>query len=420
VRSLQCMSDPNRDTNQSLVLAFAEDLAKGYCCSRVLELSDLNGAGAAPLGDATGSLVICAERLEQREDTGRALGAILRLLEEAPIGIVTARDRDRGVGKWNPTEFRAVLQNAGLEVLFHGRTTGAGGTGEKDTILSVVRRPRKVVAPPPEFRVVGLVAAYNEEDIIESFLRHTIGQGIEVILIDNWSTDRTAERASAFVGRGLTGIIKFPETGPTPTYEWHSILKRKEELAQELDADWFVHLDVDELRESPWPELTVREALHRVGIEGFNAVNHTCLVFHPTVAPYRDDMPLDFQLTHFEFGTRPGHFAQIKAWSRQGSAIQLADSGGHDARFAGRRVYPFRFLLRHYPIRSQRHGERKVLIERLGRYSPADRERGWHTHYDGIQAGHSFTRDPETLLSFSGETFYEEYLIERLTGVRAR
>lgn len=40
-------------------------------------------------------------------------------------------------------------------------------------------------------RVIGIIAAYNEERVIRACLEHDIAQGIELYLIDNDSTDRT-------------------------------------------------------------------------------------------------------------------------------------------------------------------------------------------------------------------------------------
>jgi hypothetical protein len=281
----------------------------------------------------------------------------------------------------------------------------------------VVSRSRPALVVPAQFRVIAFVGTYNEEDVIVPFLEHTVNQGIEVYLLDNWSTDRTVERAARFVPQGVRVIERFPEGGPTPWHEWYAMLNRKSELSCRVEGDWFIHLDPDEIRESPWPGVTVREALYRVDLEGFNAVDHTCVVFHPTGGRYDENLPLQPQFPYFEFGARPGHFVQIKAWKRQPAPVRCAESGGHDVDFPGRRVYPFKFLLRHYPIRSQTHGERKVHAERLPRFSPENRRRGWHTQYDGLSKGHSFVRDPATLLFFDPATFYEEYLMERVSGI---
>jgi hypothetical protein len=366
-------------------------------------------------------VIVCADVIQHYPDTTPLLAAIGRLLKHASVAIVTTPDRDRcsGLGaRWNRPEFRCLIEKAGLEVLFHGLIADSEMDGGRGTILSVIRQTREVAPVPPEFRVVALVTSYNEEDVIESFLEHTIGQGVEVLLLDNWSTDSTVERAARFIGKGLINITKFPEDGPPTTFEWHSMLAWKEERARRIEADWFIHLDPDEIRESPWPDVTIREALHRVQQEGFNAVNHTCVIFHPVGEQYRPDRRLQEQFSHFEFGTRPGHLVQIKAWKRQDELVDLAESGGHEVRFPRRRVYPFRFLLRHYPIRSQEHGQRKVFRERLPRFASVERQRGWNMQYDNLARNHSFVRDPATLLRFAPETFYEEYLVERLAGGR--
>ena len=85
--------------------------------------------------------------------------------------------------------------------------------------------------------------------------------------------------------------------------------------------------------------------------------------------------------------------------------------------FSGRRVYPFKFLLRHYPLRSQVHGEKKVFEDRLPRYSPELRQLGWHIQYDSFKRGDSFIRNLDTLLTFDPERFYETHLVERLSGI---
>ena len=80
---------------------------------------------------------------------------------------------------------------------------------------------------------------------------------------------------------------------------------------------------------------------------------------------------------------------------------------------------PYKFLTRHYPVRSQAHGEKKVFLGRKARFSPEERARGWHSQYDRIEKGHSFLRDAAGLRPFEQELFAREYLVERLSGVGA-
>jgi hypothetical protein len=102
---------------------------------------------------------------------------------------------------------------------------------------------------------------------------------------------------------------------------------------------------------------------------------------------------------------RPWDKVQVKCWKRTSARVDLVSSGGHDVLFPDRRVFPLRFLLRHYPIRSQTHGERKIFIERRPRLDVTERELGWHIQYDHVEEGHNFLASP-------GQ--HEEYDPERI------
>ena len=252
-----------------------------------------------------------------------------------------------------------------------------------------------------DFRVVALISAYNEEDIIVPCLQYLIKHGLEVYLIDNWSTDSTVELASKFLGKGLLAIEKFPQDRPSTNYVWKDIISRIERLTKEIEADWFVFQDVDEIRRSPWPELSLRDAILKVDREGFNSIDHTVVTFHPVDNDFATGTDFEAYFKCFEFTDRPGQFVRIKAWKNLGRRVTLNVSGGHEAQFKGRRTYPFRFLLKHYPVRSQAHGEKKIFRERKARWLPQERASGWHTHYDHIHEGYSFLRRPGDLRVFN-------------------
>src|SRR4030095_2232430 len=105
-------------------------------------------------------------------------------------------------------------------------------------------------------RVVAILAAYNEERFIAPCLENLFRQGIQAYLIDNDSTDQTVAIARRFLGRGLLGVEAFPRNG---VYKWTSILKRKEQLAATIEADWFMHVDADEVYPSPRPGHTLAQ-----------------------------------------------------------------------------------------------------------------------------------------------------------------
>jgi glycosyltransferase involved in cell wall biosynthesis len=270
---------------------------------------------------------------------------------------------------------------------------------------------------PADFRVVAIMTSYNEEDIIVPSIRRLVNQGIGVYLIDNWSTDATWDLAGALLGKGLLGREKYPATGPSRHFDLTSLLTRVERVAGTLDADWFIHHDVDEIRASPWPSLNLLEGLYKVDRAGFNAVDHTIIEFHPVNNDYVPGADFEDSFKYFEFSKQPAHMLKISTWKNLGQPVSLAASGGHQVLFEGRRTFPYKFLLKHYPVRSQAHGEKKIFRERKSRWNSAERAMGWHYQYDHIVESHNFLCDASELRLFDEASFGANYLVQRLTGI---
>lgn len=230
-------------------------------------------------------------------------------------------------------------------------------------------------------RVVALLASYNERRFIAPCLAHLGRHGVEAYLIDNGSTDETVELAERWLGRGLIGIESFPR-GSGSSYDWRGLLERKQQLARELEADWFMHMDPDELRLPPTSGQTLVEALADADREGFNAVDFLEFTFHPTREEPDHDHP-DFQRTlrtYYPFAPRAAH--QVKAWKAT-SEVELT-SGGHRASFPGRRLCPRPFRLKHYLFLSVQHAIEKYVQRR---YDPGEVESGWHGWRAHLSAG---------------------------------
>jgi hypothetical protein len=256
-----------------------------------------------------------------------------------------------------------------------------------------------------DFSVVAIIAAYNEADIIGPVVAALIEQGVDVYLLDDGSTDGTIAAVEPFVGQGVRGIERrapaSASNGAPPPFEWERLLRRKMQLATELEASWFIHHDADEFRESPWAHLSLRDAIRQVDTLGYNAIDFASLDFWPTGDEFRAGA--DVREAFTRYGEQmPYDRVQIRCWKKT-AAVDLASSGGHDAQFPGRNVFPVRFILRHYPIRGQRHGERKIFEERRNRFLAEERARGWHVQYDQLRQGASLLRDPGTLVPYDGD-----------------
>lgn len=253
--------------------------------------------------------------------------------------------------------------------------------------------------------IVAFMPAFNEEDIILASIQHLIKQGVEVYVLDNWSTDGTFELAQSCLGKGVLAVEHLPRDGPPPFHKWRDVLLRIEELSAQLEADWFLLNGADELRRSAWKAVDLRTGLDIVDREGYSCVDYAVMEFPPVDNDFQPGADPEAHFKFFEWGDRTYHFIQRNTWKNTGKPIALADSAGHDVAFEGKRVYPYKFLLKHYPVRSQAHGEKKVLRERRPRYDPEEVRKGWNTHYDHIGADHVFLRPAGELTQYDEDTF---------------
>lgn len=226
-------------------------------------------------------------------------------------------------------------------------------------------------------RVVAILATYNEERFIGGCLDHLIEQGVEAYLIDNCSTDGTVEIANEYLGNGLIGMETLPRSDGFDRLKVR--LQRKDELATSLDADWFMHMDPDEIRLPPRSDQTLAEAFEEVDAMGYNAVNFVEFTFIPTYESPEHDHP-DFQRTmkwYYPFMLRFPH--HIKAWKKQTEKIELAQSGGHLPKIPNLLLYPEPFKMRHYQFLSLEQAREKYLEnKKLDRSDvPKGKWRGW-------------------------------------------
>ena len=311
-------------------------------------------------------------------------------------------------------------RRTGTHLAFRG-AAGRGPRGAAQRLsLTVFDRwdPRAVPPTPPGFDVLAIVTTFNEADIVDDLVSRLRTDGVRVHVVDNWSTDATLDIVTRHAA-GDAGITfeRFPADAPAAHFELERILSRVEDLAHRSGADWVVNHDADEVRQPPWAGVSLRRALWCVEQFGFNCVDHVVMNFRPVDERWDGSGRVQDAFVWFEFGDHHAAFRQQKAWKPQPEPVRFAATGGHTAQFPARRVFPYRFMLRHYPIRSSAHGRRKVLTERQGRFSPEERDKGWHVHYDHYSESSEFLWRPESLHRFTTlEDLDRRLLVERLSA----
>jgi glycosyltransferase involved in cell wall biosynthesis len=202
-------------------------------------------------------------------------------------------------------------------------------------------------------RIVALLTVRNEERYLKRCLEHLHNEGIEVCVIDNGSTDKTVEIAESFRDKNVFRIEHFPFNG---SFELEPLLIMKENLSYEIDADWFIHYDADEIKQAPKQFSTLKEAIIKVDKLGYNAINFDEFVFLPTVEePDHEGKDYVKTIRHYYF-FGPFPLRRINAWKKFGQKVDIVGSGGHKITFENRKIYPESFILRHYIILSRVHG----------------------------------------------------------------
>ena len=211
-------------------------------------------------------------------------------------------------------------------------------------------------------RIVALLTTFNEERFIAACLDNLVRQGVEVYLCDNSSTDRTVEIARGYLDKGLIDIETYPRND---MYSWRPLLQRKEELAATLEADWFMHVDADEMRLPPRSDQTLAQAFADADRRGYNAVNFRARA-------RRAALPV--------LAVLPAPLKRLER--RPTGAVKLAWSGGHKVKFSGLRMCPESFRMRHYLFLSVPHAIRKFVNRH---YDPAEVSAGMHTWRAGLK-----------------------------------
>jgi glycosyltransferase involved in cell wall biosynthesis len=235
-----------------------------------------------------------------------------------------------------------------------------------------------IFARENSMRIIAMLTSYNESRFIGHILEHYLRNGIEVFLLDNESTDDTVEIASQYLDKNLIEIRTIPRSGKK---EWVKMLALKEDLAESLKADWFIHADPDEFRSSPDSETTLAQAIADVDKQGYNAVNFMEFSFVPTKDEPDHDHPRFLQTMKYYYPFLPRPLNRLNAWRQpprstnllksawktiryrkfRQPVAELVFSGGHQVRFDGIRPFPDDFKMRHYIVLSLEHAYKKYV-----------------------------------------------------------
>jgi len=238
-----------------------------------------------------------------------------------------------------------------------------------------------------------MIPVYNEDDVVEYTIEHLLSEGIELVIVDNGSTDRSYEICSKFLNKGLLRL----ETLQTERYQFDLLISKLYDTACSFGADWVLLNSADEFLESPYRELTLKEAIEKDACAGYNLIQFNNFEFFPTEREIGNSDPdVRKRLKYYTWNDD----LQFRCWKTY-PGIKVAGTAGHYPIFPEHlkyRIPQTKYILRHYRFRSYAQGLRKVFVDRLPRYPPEEKKLGRHVHYDNLkQATRYFIISSENL-----------------------
>ena len=208
-------------------------------------------------------------------------------------------------------------------------------------------------------KIQAIMPMRNEDDIVFWTVAKLISQGIDVLVLDNHSTDS-----------GVADVINAGarvERWGSPSY--FSEAEKNDTVLNAIrasDADWIIYHDADEVFRSPVAGESYRAFVERVAASGATAINHTSRQYSPVDDNFERGDPESY-FKHWVTEESLGFhgFRQERTFKRHPEVSTATCL--HTIDFPGKILASEEGIRKHYPIRSQRHGMKKVFTERYGR-----------------------------------------------------
>ncbi len=212
-----------------------------------------------------------------------------------------------------------------------------------------------------KLKIVGMIPVFNEVEIISEVLDHLLEEDIELVVLDNGSTDGSYEICKKYAEKGLIEL----EQIITPKFNWHLVLRMLYDMALKKNPDWVLRCDQDEFLESGVKDQSLRNAITTEHENGFNLMQFDVFEFFMT-----DDDNVLAKSVRKKFSYYSWqHDNAYRAW-KISLGIRVEDAHGHFPIFPPHLKYRMsdsKYVLRHYRFRNmnQAKSNNNTRIQRL-------------------------------------------------------
>lgn len=234
-------------------------------------------------------------------------------------------------------------------------------------------------SPPPlnavsmRLRIAVILAVRNEAALLKVLMPILAGQGLDIVIIDNDSTDDTE---AVVRDNPLLAYQRLPFPG---YFSLGQQLEAKKRVIGSLDHDWIVHQDGDEVLQHADPGRSLRDAITEADTSGFNTLNFNefCFLAEPDMDYVGRDYVTEMR-RYYHFRPFPNRLH--RAWKRTAD-LDNTHSLGHKVKGREVKIAPQDHVLRHYIALSQD----QVLAKYQHRvFDAAELEKGFHWNRVGL------------------------------------
>lgn len=235
---------------------------------------------------------------------------------------------------------------------------------------------------------------YNEADILAQVLDHLHEQGILFVIVDGGSQDGSIEIALSYNNQGLLEH----QIARRDVFKASETLEMSLELARKYSPNWIIRNGADEFLEPRSVGITLSNAIADDDARELNLIQFDNFEFCLTEKDSRSaERDIRSKLRYYTWNDDYRYLA----WKYY-PGITDYESGGHYPIFPpgikpkiGRQKY----VMRHYRFRTPEQSVHRVFNQRLPRYDPEERARGWNFHYDHFKKDPNFFVLDSMLLS---------------------
>ena len=246
-------------------------------------------------------------------------------------------------------------------------------------------------------KIICMLAVLNDSDFVEEVIEHCLSQGLELVILDDGSTDGTYEICKKYSNRDDVELLRIKHD------DWKLIrtFKILYDMALLKSPDWVIRPDADEILESGMNDMTLKDAIIKVDSEGFNTIQFDWFEFFLTDNDDESKSRVKDRMKYYSWQ----HDFLYRAWKvTPGITPELG--WGHIPVFPEHqkyKVYPQKFVARHYRFRSIKQANQKITTINSRTKDTAEEELGYFQYEKIAKRENSFIIDHSILTKYNDD-----------------